>query len=36
MEAVIVLAPALIVALGVLALEGLLARHRERQRDPLP
>jgi hypothetical protein len=36
MEAVIVLAPALVVVLGVLAVEGLLTRHRERKRDFLP
>ncbi len=32
MEAVIVLAPVLAFALGVLAIDGLLTRHRERQR----
>jgi hypothetical protein len=33
MEAVIVLAPALVFALGVLAIDGLMTTHRERQRD---
>jgi hypothetical protein len=33
MEALIVLAPALVFALGVLAIDGQLTRHRERQRD---
>jgi hypothetical protein len=36
MEAVIVLAPALVVALGALAIDGLLTRHRERKRDLRP
>jgi hypothetical protein len=36
MEAVIVVAPALVFALGGLAIDGLLTRHRERQRNSLP
>jgi hypothetical protein len=36
MEALIVLAPALVFALGVFAVDGLRTRHRERKRDLLP
>jgi hypothetical protein len=36
MEAVIVLAPAAVVAVGVLAIDGLLTRRRDRGRGFLP
>jgi hypothetical protein len=35
MEAVIVLAPPLVVAVGIFAIDGLLTRHRERKRNLL-